>query len=375
MSLSRSGSITVRRSCLWAAFWLGFSWPGVARAQAPAVPRAYPDELNVGQVRAGATAEATVRVIVPAPDLKGVKVSMQPPPFLRVEQARLRTMVVGNQALRPSSNIVCDLSVSFDTSEVGEFRGELAVEIAGEQFKVPVSISVLEQEPGSTRVLVLDAPFEGPLAIMASRSQVENWLELVKSAKLDVHYFRALEFERRGPITHDMNLSNFDVVIARLNSNAEESDFDRLKEFVESGGRVILCANKRFSGSVAKTNEFVAPFGLTVHDMLPKGQVRLIEIAEEDIAHHPLTAGVHKLRFDNPSPITVADEGKAEILVGAHVFEPGAYVARAKVGKGDVIVIGAFFWWGWISSDPKESDDALLLKNLLTLGRAPGRAR
>jgi hypothetical protein len=205
---------------------------------------------------------------------------------------------------------------------------------------------------------------------------VENWLELVKSAKLDVHYFRT-ESERRGPITRDMNLSDFDVIIARLGSTAAESDYDRLKEFVESGGRVILCANTRFRGSVAKTNEFVTPLGLTVHDMLPKGPApaRLIEIAEEHIADTPLTGGVHKLRFNNASPITVADKAKAEALVGARVFDPGAFVARAKAGKGDVIVIGVFTWWGWISSDPKESDDALLLKNLLTLGRAPGRAR
>jgi hypothetical protein len=162
-----------------------------------------------------------------------------------------------------------------------------------------------------------------------------------------VDYLRT-EFDRRGPITRDMDLSKFDVIIARLVNFAEKSDFDRLKDFVEAGGRLILSANTRIGGSVAKTNEFVTPLGLTVHDMLPKGPApaRLIEIGEEHITEHPLTTGVRKLRFDNASPITITDEAKAESLVGARVFEPGAFVARARAGKGDVIVIGAFTWWG-----------------------------
>ena len=359
---------------VFAVFGIGLSWPSVVQAQAPTEPIHYPDELNVGQVRVGATLEASVRFIVPGPDIKGVKVSIQPPPFLRVEQTRSRTTVFGNRALGERTCIVCDLFVSFDTKDAGEFRGELAVEIAGEELKVPVSIDVLEQEPGLTRVLVLDAPFQGFYGSWAARSQLESWLNLVKSAKLDVHYFLSGP-DRGRPITRDVHLSDFDVVMAHFGTTAAASDFERLKEFAESGGRVILLANRTFGGSVAKANEFMTPLGLTVHDTLPKGQVRLIEIDKDYIPQHPLTVGVRKVRFDNPSPITVTDEEKAEILVGARVFEGSAFVARAKAGKGDVIAVGIINWWVWISTDPQESDDALLLKNLLTQGRTAGTVR
>jgi len=231
---------------------------------------------------------------------------------------------------------------------------------------VPVTASILEQEAGLSRALIVETPFRRHST--SDASIFDPWLELVKSAKLDVHY---LEIDRTLPLLRNLDLSNFDVVLLGGGALpfARERDFEKLKTFVHSGGRVIMTANHFMMGSVAKVNELVVPFGLRMTDTepAPKRNDPAIEIEAADIAKHDLTAGVGTLKFHRPSPVAVEDEQRGTILVAAPPYPDAGFVAVAQVDRGQVVVVGVSLWWNWISSQ-KESgaDNARLLQNLLT---------
>jgi len=121
------------------------------------------------------------------------------------------------------------------------------------------------------------------------------------------------------------------------------------------------------SGSVARANEFVVPFGLKMTDTEPGGNYPVFEIEDGHIAKHKLTAGVGKLRFQRPSPVGVEDEKKGKILVAATPYPDAGFVALAAADRGQVVVMGVSLWWSWIASkDESDADNARLLQNLLT---------
>ncbi len=326
----------------------------------PVVGSFQPDALSVGNVRVGATVEASVRIFGPGNDTVGIAVKTQPPRFVRVMETRLATQKFGN--VEPS--VICDVIISMDTSRAGEYSDKMKVQIGEIEVEVPVAASILEQEAGLSRVLIVETPFHRHSA--SDASIFDPWLELVKSAKLDVHY---LEVDGTRPVLRELDMSNFDVVLlagAGLHF-AREGDIEKLKKFVAMGGRVVIAANRFMSGSVAKANEFVVPLGLTMTDVEPRGQYPVFEVEGEQILKHKLTAGVGTLRFQRPSPVAVNDEKKGKILVASAAFPDAGIIAVAEADRGQVVVLGISLWWNWIASkDEAGADNARLLQNLLS---------
>jgi hypothetical protein len=319
-----------------------------------------PDRITLGTVRVGATVEASVRVLLRGDDITGVEVATAPPPFLRVTQTRLGTQTYGNLG----TFITCDVFVSLNTSRTGEFTDKLTVRLNRRPIEIPVQANVVEKEPDAPRVLVAETPF--CRFSTSDASHFDAWLKLVKSARLDAHY---LEVDPALPVLRDLDLSNFDVILLGGTGifSARDEDFEKLKSFVESGGRVIVTASYFFRGTVEAANKFVAPFGLKMTDTEPRGDNSLVQLEESDIPRHKLTAGVRKLKFFRPSPITVEDAKAGTILVETPLDPQQGLVAIARFGKGDVVVMGTSLWWRWISSEEESGADNLrLLHNLLT---------
>jgi hypothetical protein len=326
----------------------------------PVVGDFQPDQLSLGTIRVGATVEASVRIFGAGSETAGISVKTQPPRFVRVTQTQLATQEYGNLG----RFVVCDVMVSLDTSRAGEFSGKIKVQIGEIEIEVPVAASILEPQAGLSRVLIVESPFN---RFSTSDSSIfDNWLNLVKSAKLDVHY---LEADGARPVLRNLNLSIFDVVLLADTGLhfAREADFAKLKDFVAGGGRVVIAANHFMSGSVAKANEFVVPFGLKMTDTEPQGASNVFEVEGEEILRHRLTAGVDILRFHRPSPVAVQDKKKGKILVAAPAYPDAGIVAVADAAKGQVVVLGISLWWNWIASkDEAGADNARLLRNLLT---------
>lgn len=324
----------------------------------PIVGSTQPDMVSLGTVRVGATVEASVRIFGPGQDTAGVAVKTQPPRFVRVTETRLDTQKFGN--VEPS--VVCDVTISLDTSRAGNFSGIIKVQIGDVEVEVPVAANVLEQAAGFTKVLIVETPFN---RFSTSDAAIfDPWLEVVKSAKLDVHY---LEVDRSRPVLRDLDLSKFDVILLADTGLffARDGDFAKLREFAAAGGRVIVAANHFMRGSVEKTNEFVVPLGLKMTDVEPDGAA-VWQVEGEQIATHKLTDGVKTLKFHRPSPVAVEDEKRGKILVAAPPYPDAGFVAVTDVDRGQVVVLGVSLWWNWIASENEAgADNAKLLGKLL----------
>jgi hypothetical protein len=341
---------------------LGLLLAHLLRSQADAQPddgKCQPDRLTLGTVRVGSTVEASVRVLIRGDDTSGIEAKSSPPPFIRVTQTRMGTQTYGNLG----TFIYCDVFVSLNTTRAGEFNGKLNVHVGGKQIEIPVTASILEKDPEATRVLLVETPIQR--FSTSDASIFEPWLKLVKSAKLDVHY---LEVDPALPVLRDLELSDFDVVLLGGTGiySARDEDFEKLTAFVEAGGRVIVTANYFFRGTVEKANQFVVPLGLKMVD-IESNVENLIELEESDIPRHKLTAGVGKLKFHRPSPVSVEDPRKGTILVETPIDPQQGFVAVSRAGKGDVVVLGTSLWWNWIASAQESgADNARLLQNLIS---------
>jgi hypothetical protein len=321
-------------------------------------------------VRTGAIAEASVRVIFEDELSIDAPVKTETPAFVQILQTRVGTQDRG----RSGTCLFCDLFISVDTSRAGQFNDKIRLAVADERVAVPIEMTVLEPEPGRSRVPVVESPF---VRFSGRAADFKAWLELVTSAKLDVHYLvvdRQKGAADEKPVLRDLELSKYDVVLLGCGGlyYALPEDLRRLGDFVQTGGRVIVAANHFFMKTVDRTNEFVVPFGLSMADTEPapdrshSSPGAALEIAGSDIAPHHLTEGIRKLRFFRPSPVFVTDATKGQILVEAPPFEEGGFVAVTRVGEGEIVVLGTSLWWNWIGSDRESgADNAELLKNLL----------
>jgi len=325
--------------------------------------KAQPDRITLGTVHVGATVEASVRVWIRGDDVTGLEVKTVPPPFLRVTQSRLGTAMYG--AL--GTSIFCDVFVSLNTSRTGEFDEKLTVQIGETNVAIPVTAEVIEKNPRATRVLVVETPFNRFSTNDASH--FDAWLKLVTSAKLDVS---SLEVDTGLPVLRELDLSNFDVILLGQAGifSARDEDLDKLKTFIELGGRVVVTADYFLRGTVEAANKFIVPLGLKMADTEPKGENKLVELEQSDIPRHKLTEGVRKVNFFRPSPVTVEDSTSGTILVETPFDPEKGLVAVARCGKGDVVVLGTSLWWAWITSPPESrADNVRLLQNLLSKSR------
>ncbi|MFN0053804.1 MAG: hypothetical protein ACKV0T_16615 [Planctomycetales bacterium] len=324
----------------------------------PVAGTSQPDHLTLGTLRVGATAEASLRFFFAGDDTAGLQVIAQPPPFARITQTRLSTETYGNLG----TFVVCDVILALDTTRAGELRGEVRIAIGDQVAEAPVAASLLPDEPGLSRVLLVETPFERFATNDASL--FKPWLELVKTARLSPSY---LEVEPGGPVLRNLDLAKFDVVLLSGTGlfYATPADFQKLSAFVQAGGRVVVAANHFFQGTVGKANEFTVPFGLRMNDEEPR-ESGAITVEQVDIVPHRFSNGVKTHKFFRPSPIAVEDPAQAELLIVAPPFPDHGFAAVARSGQGEVVLLGASLWWNWLSSEQtSDADNAVWLGNVL----------
>jgi hypothetical protein len=154
---------------------------------------------------------------------------------------------------------------------------------------------------------------------------------------------------------------------------ASAEDVKRARAFAEGGGRLVLAASRFCSGSVEAANKVLDGYGLKMlNEEAPIGPKRVIPaevLGKEAFAPEVIKAGIKSARFYRASP-TVVEAGKpARVLVkaaGAGGPKDG-FVAAAKAGEGEVVVLGQSLWWSWMSADQaRGTDNAQVLRLLLT---------
>jgi len=279
-------------------------------------------------------------------DPSTLKPSIKIPAFLRVRKATPDCRTNWYQG-RPF--VVLDLVL--DTAVPGHYSGEVEVTMKHRRATLPVRVTVREKAPASPRILVASSPFESYATEHGAHFQAAT--DLMASLPLPVNYLQNLPSE----------LEPYRVILladsALVNVGADE--ISRLRSFVENGGRVILTCNAFLSRSVLRANEILAGWGIEVVD---DDYGRFITVT--NLVPHRMTRGVQRVEFHRPSLIQITDLSKAEALALAPNGEGGfVAVSRSNTG-GEFVVLTASLWWHWLHTFRTNSDNAQLMRNLLT---------
>jgi hypothetical protein len=331
------------------------------------VGRHCPGRLPLGTVRVGATVEASFVVYEKADDPKKVPLTAEAPPFIKVLDRSVidRDVSDGSDWVKGAGGIVV---FGIDTGKAGAFEGEVKVKLGTVTARVPVSVVVKPADPAAVKLLVVESPFA---AFSTSDARdFKDWTDLVAQAGWDVSY---LTVARGKPVFRGLDLSRFDVVLLSPGGLLEGSadDLKRVRAFAERGGRLVVAANRFFSGSVGAANKVLEGYGLKMLDAeAPIGHNEAI-LDRKAFAPEVIKAGIGSARFFRASPVAVRDPGRARVLVrAAGVGGPGdGFVAAAKAGRGEVVALGQSLWWGWVSGEQaRRTDNAGLLRLVLTPG-------
>ncbi len=318
-----------------------------------------PDRLDFGTVMTGATVEGSVRVFKDGHDTDGVSFKVDPPAFANIKSIELGTQAYGTKGTK----IVCDIFLSVNTHTVGEHSGVLSVKVGSEKSRIPVSVNISPRDSSATSALVVETPFDRFSAKDAST--FDAWIQLVDSVTLDVNYMHVF---RNQSVLRDLDLSTFDVILLGENGliSLLESDVAKLKQYASDGGRLIVCADAFFQGTVGKANEVLHPAGLHMTDIETVGE-GAFDQAVENLDGNSFLDAVQSVRFYRPSPVAVTDKSKGKILIEATHFPGEGFLAAGQLGKGQVIALGQSLWWNWIGDARyKGSDNQRLLLNLFT---------
>jgi hypothetical protein len=329
-----------------------------------------PDWLPLGTVCVGATVEASFAVYTRADDPKKVPLKVNAPPFVKVlDQSVIdRTFYEGDERVKGVAGIVV---LQIDTSKPGVFQGQVEVKLGAAMAKVPVAVVVKPPEPAAVKILVVESPFHWNAT--GDPGVFKDWTDLVAEAGWDVSYLTAAH---RQPLFRDLDLSKFNVVLldaGGLTTEGNAEDLKRARAFPEGGGQLVLAANRFYSGSVEAANKVLDGYGLKMlNEEAPIGPKRFIPavvLDKESFAPEVVKAGINSARFHRASPLVVSADKPARVLIKAvDIGGPqDGYVATAKVGKGEVVVLGQSLWWSWMSADQaKGTDNAKLFRLLLT---------
>jgi hypothetical protein len=324
-----------------------------------------PDRLPLGTVHVGATVEASLVVYEKTDDPKKVPLTVEAPSFVTVVDKSVidREISDGNDWVKGVGGIV---TLRIDTRKAGVFEGEVKVKLGSVTARVPVSVVVKPSEPSAVKLLVVESPFT---AFSTSDARdFKSWTDLSAEARWDVSY---LTVAKGKPVFRDLDLARFDVILLAPDGllEARAADVTRVRAFVEGGGRLVVAASRFFVGSVEAANKVLEGYGLKMLDEeAPHGQNEAI-LDRKGLGPEIIQAGIRSARFYRASPVVLTDARRARVLVKAErVGGPeDGFVAAAKAGRGEVVVLGQALWWSWMSADQaRGTDNARLLRLLLT---------
>jgi hypothetical protein len=136
-------------------------------------------------------------------------------------------------------------------------------------------------------------------------------------------------------------------------------------QLADAGKRVIITACPAMGDSVLYANRVLEPVGLRMvdHDIDTAGSNVPTEAAK--LETDALLTGVRKIATFRPGPIHVLDSDKAKILAYLPSSEDG-FVAVSRKDKGEVVALGVYLIASFLGRDGEGTDNAVLLKNLLT---------
>ena len=306
--------------------------------------KAQPDKLPIGTIYQGSVIEANFLIR----NTKEIY-SIGYPPWVIIRKT--------SENVEHPWGTSCDIYLSVDTSEIGDFSGEIEVDTDGGNVTVPISVSIRNSPPPPlAKLLVTHTPFD-----RYSTNDGDDFNEMTRVFSenyMDVDY---LEYEVPS------DLSDYDVILVAGDtlSCISDTEVNRLQDFIDRGGRVIVCADYFWGGTIAGANKIIENYGLKMKYEEISGEVI---VRGDDIVPDNLTKRVDALRFWRPSPVyKTGSAGK--IVVKNPSDSSEGFVARSS-SVGEVIVFGGSLWWGYLA-ESTEYDNSILFGNMVTYGWVP----
>lgn len=312
-----------------------------------------PPKIDIGQVREGAIAEASVRVYWGNLKVREEAPTIEVPAGVTLKET---STDVHN---RSTPSDYTELILSFDTKTPAMHNGEIHVQYGSQEATIPVACVVAERAVGGLQVLVADTPFT--VFFTSDDSDFDAWRELVRTTATNVNY---LHVPHKGPTFGDLTLSRYHVILLHVGGlfGLTDEELIRLDTFVADGGRCVLAANAFMQGSPERVNSLSAPHGIRMFDTEAAGDYQRHLSQGEQILRSPLTREVGKLTFFRGSPIIVTDPAKAQLIA---VDRNGdGFIASARHGKGEYIVISNSLICSWVQD---ESDNGIFMRNLMSV--------
>ena len=343
-----------------------------------------PDHFNLGKVYVGSTVEFSARFLVsssqhPADALFERIVKWFPqswsPVFSKlhpknfrappgsIDVASLKPVVEKPEFIR-IGKIIPDqrtnwyqgrpfvvVHMSIDTSRPGDRSGIVTVTLDRRRASFPVAVAVQEEPKAMPKLLIATTPYESYATDHGSNFYAAS--RVLSSLPLRADY----RHELPPSLEPYQTVLLADSALARLGTE----EIEHVRSLAERGGRVILACNAFMSRSVPKANQVLTNYGL---DVVDKDYGTFVSVT--NLAVDVLTHGVRRLEFHRPSLIRVTDHSKAKALALAPDGQ-GALVAVTRLGSGgEIAVLTASLWWHWLEKFETNSDNALLMRNLLS---------
>ena len=246
---------------------------------------------------------------------------------------------------KPSWIIINHLSTdwfgfSVDTGSIGDYSGTLIIETTAGDINVDVKVTIRSTPVPTTKMLVLDTPFH---RYSTSNPEVfKTMTDVMDSGLVNVSY---VSTENLGD--HDlsiMKIEDYDVVLlAQGGLSYVRANVDYLKDYVNKGGCLIVCADSFWATSIENANLILNDFNLSIRD-----EEYGYEVFITDFAHHPITSGVSQLRLLRPSPVEALS---AEAIILAHPLgvPENEGVLAVSGQKGKIIALGNSLWWYFLN--------------------------
>ena len=328
---------------------------------ADSVPgKSQPDRLGFGSVRKDAKVEGSVLVFTDAEESAQLSCDVQPPPFVKITKVQRGTVTDRSGGTK----ITFYVHVAVVTDQLGEYAGTITVKVGSRKTTIPVNVHVLAPDATTTRVLIVSTPFS--CSSTGEATAFDPWLRLIEFAKLAPDYLEVLPNQ---PVLRHLDLSKYDVILLGEYGllRLQDSDIAKLKQFVNDGGRLLVCANYFFRGTVEMANRLLVLAGLQMTDTEAIVNQDSFAVSGNEIIEDPLTKNVRTVKFFRASPVAVTDKSKGRILINASPYPGTGFLAAGRHGMGQIIALGQSLWWNWIGDAKfKDCDNPQLLLNLVT---------
>lgn len=253
-------------------------------------------------------------------------------------EARIR-----NNSKRTANNIVA--SLLFD----GERSAQRSVSIPAGEVR-QVTLSAIPKKAGATagwveiegdalesdnsRYFGFILPEKPELAIIGNPASVSFLSLALKAAGGGESSARIKTFG--VPDFPGMDLSQFDILLIS-GGPLTHTDFQRIAEFVNTGGSVMLFADEQTPSKTLSEGLATLGFNSSIAQAFPENQYARFTTVDR---HHPLFDGVFKGTTESKEIVESPNIYKAAPAEGGFVIVEmpgGAFLAESKLGEGKII--------------------------------------